>query len=241
MCHRSQQFIPILLLALRLSLVWLRVSLVAVRRLARWQYQCAGNCAPTHFKHMAARAAHEIPARVASLPPPPARWAPGAVGEQGAAEDDAALWEWTAPANAGEAARAFVHHCRDTALDVYAAFLAFASQLVTVETFGVAAVAVAAVLAFARGFETGGNSARHHRLAANLNWAVFASAVVFPLCVVCPRLQHCQHLITEASSGASQDLRAERIVAAARDGAAAARDAQGEPASALLGARGRTG
>ena len=139
---------------------------------------------------VAVRAAHEMPPRVASLPPPPARWAPGAVSEQGAAEDDAALWEWAAPRSVGEAARAFAHHCRDTALDVYAAFLAFASQLVTVETFGVAAVAVAAVLAFARGFETGGNSARHHRLVANLNWAVFASAVVFPLCVAFPRLQH---------------------------------------------------
>ena len=133
---------------------------------------------------VAVRAAHEMPARVASLLPPPPRWAPrSAVGEQGAAEDDAALWEWTAPRSAGEMARSFAHHCRATALDVYAAFLAFASQLVTVETFGVAAVAVAVVLAFARGFETGGGGTRHHHLAANLNWAVFASAVVFPLCV----------------------------------------------------------
>ena len=132
-----------------------------------------------------------MPPRAEMLPPPPARWAPrGAVAEQGAAEDDAAIWEWSAPSSVGEAARSFVHHCRDTALDVYAAFLAFASQLVTVETFGVSAIAVAAVLAFARGFETGGGAgARPHHLVANLNWAVFASAVVFPLCVASPRLR----------------------------------------------------
>ena len=140
---------------------------------------------------VAVRAAHEMPPRAETLPPPPSRWAPRlAVGEQGAAEDDAALWEWAAPRSAGEAARSFLHHCRDTALDVYAAFLAFASQLITVETVGVAAVAVGVVLAFARGFETGaGAGARHHYLVANLNWAVFASAVVFPLCVAFPRLR----------------------------------------------------
>ena len=125
-----------------------------------------------------------MPPYAASLPPPPARWVRRAdAGEQGAAEDDAALWDVGSPHGVREAAEALARHCRDTALDVYAAFLAFITQLVTAETFAVAAVAVGAVFAFTRGFQTGGHD-HSHRINANLNWAVFSSAVVFPLCAL---------------------------------------------------------
>ena len=124
-----------------------------------------------------------MPPYASSLPPPPQRWVrcPD-VGEQGAAEDDAALWQAGGPQSLREAGGALARHCRDTALDVYAAFLAFGTQLVTAETFGVAAVAVGAVFAYTHGFEAGGPQHRH-RIVGNLNWAIFASAVVFPLCV----------------------------------------------------------
>ena len=50
---------------------------------------------------------HEMPPYSASLPPPPQRWAPRVVvGEAGAAEDDAALWEAAAPQSAAEMAAA---------------------------------------------------------------------------------------------------------------------------------------
>jgi hypothetical protein len=137
---------------------------------------CRASCA-------ALRGVHDMPPYAASLPPPPPRWVPRVdVDELGAAEDDAALWTADAPQSLGDTARALVRHFRDTGLDVYAAFLAFATQLITAETVGVAAVSVAAVFAFARGFEHGAPGQRR-RLVANLNWALFASAVVFPLCV----------------------------------------------------------
>ena len=75
-------------------------------------------------------------------------------------------------------------HVCDTVLDVYAAFLAFVTQLVTAETLAIAGIAVGAVFAFVFGFADGVDGAgRPHRLVSNINWAWFASVLIFPLCV----------------------------------------------------------
>ena len=129
-----------------------------------------------------------LPAETAVHAPPPAQWAPfEAAGREGtsAADEDVDMDGGAlAPLTLRVMLRNVYVHFRDTALDVYAAFVAFASQLITAETLGVAGVAVASVFAFCSGFAApAGAPGRPRRVAANLNWTIFATVVVFPLCV----------------------------------------------------------
>ena len=126
------------------------------------------------------------PSTAAALPPPPARWAAPSVERADASDANdttpVALGGDLPPLSARLALSHLRAHCVDTMLDVYAAFLAFGSQLITLETLLVAAVAAGAVFAFCDWFSAARPGSKR-RLASNLNWTIFATVVVFPLCV----------------------------------------------------------
>jgi hypothetical protein len=148
------------------------------------------------------RNAPRDPSTKAALAPPPERWVPpvgvaaaeaGAGGGGGAADvnaggDDGSTLPELEPLTPSQALRNAHRHLRDTLLDVYAAFLAFATQLVTAETAMVAGIAVGAVFAFTRWFEERGAGGSHRRVVSNLNWTIFATVVVFPLCARAARV-----------------------------------------------------
>ncbi len=138
------------------------------------------------------RNAPRDPSTKVALAPPPACWVPpagadaaaagagGGAADVDAGGDDGSTLPELEPLTLRQALPNTYRHIRDTVLDVYAAFLAFLTQLVTAETALVAGVAVGAVFAFTKWFEAGSGS--HRRVVSNLNWSVFATVVVFPLC-----------------------------------------------------------
>jgi hypothetical protein len=128
------------------------------------------------------------PSAEAAFAPPPACWAPHTAAVNRPDDGSGAADDFTLPLlpplSARDALRNARCHVVDTLLDVYAAFLAFVTQLITAETVLVSAVAVAAVYAFTRWFSDSVDAnGRPRRLVANLQWTIFATVVVFPLCV----------------------------------------------------------
>ncbi len=124
------------------------------------------------------REAHEsrLPSGAVAESLPHALWAPRrpqlppaqhkARTERHERSHDAPLALLTLP----EKLRALWRHVSGTCMDVYAAFVAFADQLITFETLLVSLAAAASVVAFVHWFSTGG--AQPRRLSANLSWTM---------------------------------------------------------------------